>query len=207
MAQNAFTNQEIGGLHVCDQPTGSTGLPDKNYGRPRQASGLAQNKLRYNFPICKCLLCHPGSSNPKKEAIFLTSIKFCISRCQDPKIEIFKKASSKMPPPRLNKLFWPKTRHENGKRIQYTTHTWRGAIPTFIIHFAVPPPFTSWVNIRNVFLKCLLSWTPRSCLFSCVRIITAIVGFVFVIVECPWEHALFVSLVSVLARTLLSHAN
>ena len=45
----------------------------------------------------KCSPHPPKAPNPKKKAIFVISIKFWISRCQNLKIDIFQKAWSKMP--------------------------------------------------------------------------------------------------------------
>ena len=96
--QEAFTNWEIGVLHIFSQPTGSTGLPDKNSGRPRQASGasgLAENVQNPNFPICKCFLRHPGSSNPKKKAIFVVRGSSLIGKCQNMEIYFLGNATQK----------------------------------------------------------------------------------------------------------------
>ena len=80
----AFTNWEIGVLHFCGQPTGSTGLACTGVactglactglpGSPgifvRQASGasgLVAKVQNPNFLICKCILRHPGASNKKE---------------------------------------------------------------------------------------------------------------------------------------------
>ena len=65
--------------NVCDQFLS---------GRPVQ---LVANMQKCNFPIFKCLLRFPEAPNPKTEAIFMISIKFWISRCENLKIDIFRK--------------------------------------------------------------------------------------------------------------------
>ena len=89
-AQEAFEYCKIVFLHLCDQPTGCTGLPDKNSGRPVQASaasGLAAKVQKYNFVNLKCFLQIAGTPNRKTNDISEISVKFCIGRAQNPSFQ------------------------------------------------------------------------------------------------------------------------
>ena len=49
-----------------------------------------------NFPIFKCFLCHPGSSNPKKKAIFVVRGSSLIGKCQNMEIYFLGNATLKL---------------------------------------------------------------------------------------------------------------
>ena len=98
--QEAFYVREIIFLHVCDQPTGSTGLPGSPGIFVRQASGasgLVAKVQNSNFPISKYLLHLPGCQNQKTNVIFVITIRFCISGCLNLNFDFFCKCYTEMP--------------------------------------------------------------------------------------------------------------
>ena len=87
-----FENCKIVFLHVCDQPTGCTGLPGVSRNFVRQASaasGLVANVQKYNFAIFKHFLRLPEAPKQKRRVIFELSMKFCICGAQKLKMFFF----------------------------------------------------------------------------------------------------------------------